>query len=42
MRSYADLSLPKAGISRAHEWLDGTAAHWHEQKKTWKELTGAR
>lgn len=41
MRSYADLSLPKAGISRSKEWLAGSGAHWHEQTKTWAFPSGA-
>lgn len=40
-RSYADLSLPGAIMDRAHEWLDGTDAKWHDQKKTWVFPSGA-
>jgi hypothetical protein len=35
MRTYADLGLPKAGISRSKEWLSGTGAHWNGETKTW-------
>lgn len=35
MRSFADLSLPKAGMARAREWLAGTGAHWSDETKTW-------
>ncbi len=41
MRSYADLSLPKAGISRSKEWLSGTAAAWSGDTKTWRFPSGA-
>lgn len=40
-RSYADLILPKALMSRAHEWLDGTDARWREIEKTWYFPSGA-
>ncbi len=35
-RSYTDLSLPKALMDRAYEWLSGTAAKWSDRDKTWK------
>lgn len=40
-RTYADLSLPEALMSRAHEWLQGTDARWHDQDKTWSFPSGA-
>jgi hypothetical protein len=40
-RTYADLSLPGALMDRAHEWLQGTAAHWSERNKTWTFPSGA-
>lgn len=40
-RTYADLSLPGALMDRAHEWLDGTAAHWSDKNKTWSFPSGA-
>lgn len=40
-RTYADLSLPGALMDRAHEWLNGTDAHWSEQTKTWAFPSGA-
>lgn len=39
-RTYADLSLPGALMDRAHEWLQGTAAHWSEKNKTWTFPSG--
>lgn len=41
MRSYSDLSLPKASMSRSEEWLGGTQAIWNGIKKTWTFPTGA-
>lgn len=40
-RTYADLSLPKALMDRAREWLIGTDAKWNEQKKVWRFPSGA-
>ena len=40
-RTYADLSLPGALMDRAHEWLQGTGAHWSEKNKTWTFPSGA-
>jgi len=40
-RTYADLSLPEALMSRAQEWLRGTDAKWHDQDKTWEFPSGA-
>jgi hypothetical protein len=40
-RTYADLSLPGALMDRAHSWLGGTDARWHEQSKTWTFPSGA-
>ncbi len=34
-RTYADLALPGALMSRAQEWLAGTAAKWRDTEKTW-------
>ena len=36
MGSYTDLSLPNAPMDRAQDWLEGTAAHWHDKQKTWE------
>lgn len=40
-RTYADLALPGALMDRAHKWLDGTDARWHDTKKTWVFPSGA-
>jgi hypothetical protein len=40
-RTYTDLSLPEALMSRAHEWLRGTDARWRETTKTWTFPSGA-
>jgi predicted phage terminase large subunit-like protein len=40
-RTYTDLALPGALMDRAHEWLQGTAAHWSEKNKTWTFPSGA-
>jgi len=40
-RTYADLSLPGALMSRSHEWLDGTKARWRDSTKTWIFPSGA-
>jgi predicted phage terminase large subunit-like protein len=39
-RTYADLSLPGAIMSRSFEWLEGKA-HWDEKLKTWTFPSGA-
>lgn len=41
MRTFADLSLPKAGMARAHEWLGGTGAAWSAERKLWTFPSGA-
>jgi predicted phage terminase large subunit-like protein len=40
-KTYKDLSLPDAIMSRADQWLRGTDAHWSEEKKTWTFPSGA-
>lgn len=40
-QTYTDLSLPGALMDRAHEWLDGTEAHWDGNAKTWRFPSGA-
>ena len=40
-RTYADLSLPGALMSRAQEWLAPTDAKWSEVTKTWTFPSGA-
>jgi hypothetical protein len=35
MKTFADLSKPKALMDRAHEWLQGTGAQWSEKNKRW-------
>ena len=40
-RTYADLALPEALMSRAHEWLRGSDAHWSASEKTWTFPSGA-
>ena len=35
-RTYADLALPGAIMSRAEEWLANTPAQWHDKEKTWR------
>ena len=41
MRSYADLMLPKAGISRAKEWLAGSGARQVDGGQSWVFPSGA-
>ncbi len=36
MKTYADLSKPKALMDRAHEWLKGSGAEWHSLTKSWE------
>jgi hypothetical protein len=40
-RTYADLALPGAIMSRAEEWLANTPAQWHDKEKTWAFPSGA-
>lgn len=40
-RDYARLALPGAIMDRAREWLSGTPATWHEQKKLFTFPSGA-
>lgn len=40
-RTYKDLSLPKALMDRAAEWLGPTDAVWHDTEKTWEFPSGA-
>lgn len=40
-RTYRDLALPGALMSRAHEWLGPSDARWREDEKTWVFPTGA-
>ncbi|MGB8218745.1 MAG: phage terminase large subunit [Candidatus Methanoperedens sp.] len=40
-RSYTDLTLPGALMDVAHDWLNGTDAHWNELTKTWTFPSGA-
>lgn len=40
-RTYADLALPGAIMSRSHEWLQSTDAHWNGNDKTWTFPSGA-
>ncbi len=41
MKTFADLSLPKAGMSRATEWLAGSGARPAEGGKSWRFPSGA-
>ncbi len=34
-RTFQDLSLPEALISRSHQWFGGTDAHWSQERKRW-------
>jgi predicted phage terminase large subunit-like protein len=40
-RTYTDLALPGALMDMAHEWLEGSAATWHDMEKTWRFPSGA-
>lgn len=40
-RTYADLALSGALMDRAHDWLQGTDAHWSDKTKTWTFPSGA-
>lgn len=41
MRTFADLCLPKAGMSRAREWLAGTGARPSDGGRAWHFPSGA-
>ena len=41
MRTFKDLSQRKAALDRAREWLQGTAARWSAETKTWWFPSGA-
>lgn len=41
MKTYADLALPKAGMSRAAEWLGGTRARPVDGGRSWRFPSGA-
>jgi predicted phage terminase large subunit-like protein len=41
-RTYADLSKPGALMSRAHDWLGGTAARWNDNEHTYTFPSGAK
>lgn len=40
-RTYADLSLPEAIMTRSHEWLGKSDAKWNENRKQWTFPSGA-
>lgn len=40
-KTYADLNLPEAIMSRSHEWLGGTAAKWDGADYRWTFPSGA-
>lgn len=40
-KTYKDLSLPEALISRSHEWLSNTDAHWNGMDHKWTFPSGA-
>lgn len=40
-RTYRDLALPGALMSRSHEWWDATDAHWDGINYTWRFPSGA-
>lgn len=40
-RTYTDLTLPEALMSRAREWLSKTKARWIDKEKTWLFPSGA-
>jgi hypothetical protein len=39
-RTYSDLALPGAIMSRAHDWLEGSTATWNDRDKRWVSLRG--
>ena len=40
-KTYQELALPGAIMSRSHEWLDHTDAHWSGDNKRWTFPSGA-
>ncbi len=40
-RTYTDLALPGALMSRSHEWLSGSDASWSDRERTWTFPSGA-
>lgn len=40
-RTYTELALPEAIMSRSHDWLAGSRAHWNGTDKCWKFPEGA-
>lgn len=40
-RTFTDLALPGAVMSRSKQWLAGTDAVWNEQQKQWRFPSGA-
>lgn len=40
-KTFKDLSLPEALISRSHEWFGSTKAHWNGDLKKWTFPSGA-
>lgn len=40
-RTYPELAMPGAIMDRAHEWLDGSDAHWDDGEHTWAFPSGA-
>lgn len=40
-KTYGDLALPGAIMDRAHDWLNGTGAHWNDRDKRWTFPSGA-
>lgn len=40
-RTFADLAMPGALMSRSFEWLYGTDAKWNDKTKTWRFPSGA-
>lgn len=40
-RTYQQLTLPEGLITRSHEWLAHTDAHWNGERKEWRFPSGA-
>lgn len=40
-RTFKQLSLPDAIMARSKDWLKGSGAQWHEQRKQWTFPSGA-
>ena len=40
-RTFRDLALPGALMTRAESWLTGTDARWNDEEKTWHFPSGA-